>query len=113
MTATPSVTSVVKFAMTLGPLQDDGRAQAALCADRDQRGVLVAADKLSQHLVHDARTRRGERVTQRDGASVHVELAAIDLAQRGAATELRGKVLRGEGLQVRGDLRREGLVHVD
>src|SRR3984893_17265353 len=109
--ATPSGAVSTRSARSLGPLQDRGGAQSAGGADGDQRGVLALLLQLPEGLVHQASSRRGEWVAERDAAAARVELLVRHLSDRLRPGEVFvGELLRPPGLQVREHLRGEGLV---
>src|SRR6267143_6529152 len=109
--ATPSGAVSTRSAPILGPLQDRGGAQSAGGANGDQRGVLALLLQLPEGLVHQASSRRGERVAERDAAAARVELLVRHLSDRLRPGEvLVCELLRSPGLQIREHLRGEGLV---
>src|SRR6266700_4012311 len=61
------------------PLDDGRGAHAAADAQRDQRGLLVGALELVEHGAEDHRTRRPQRMAERDCSAIDVDLGAVDV----------------------------------
>src|SRR6266699_2231490 len=76
----PSPTLPRKGGRTPSHALDDGRgAHAAADAQGHQRGLLVGALKLVEHGPEDHRAGRAERMAERDGAAIDVDLGGVDV----------------------------------
>ena len=71
---------------------DEHRA-AEPAADADRRHAALAAGPLEhvQHVQHDARARRADRVADRDRAAVDVEPVLVERAHRARQAELASR----------------------
>src|ERR1700722_17090803 len=80
-------------ALPLDPLDDHPRWHAATCTHGDESDLLVLALELVERSTNQQRTGGADRVTQRDGTAVDVDLLAVDV-------EIADELLRhdGEGL---------------
>src|SRR5215831_15614733 len=84
-------------------LEDRRHAHAACSADRDESAPRAALLQLLGERGDDARPGSGEGMSQRDAASLGIELRTIDRAQRPVATESLPAILfrfpRSKGAQ--------------
>src|SRR5260370_31757767 len=86
--------------------------EASRRAHGEEAELALGPRELIGHRRYDAGSRRRERMADRNRAAVEVQDLRIHLAQgRVAAKLLSGEGLRGEGLEVGENLRREGFMH--
>src|SRR2546430_759181 len=58
---------------------DRGDALTATDAERDERGGEIAPFQLIEHAAQQYRASGAERMAERDGAAVHINLLGIDI----------------------------------
>src|SRR6516165_4232005 len=75
------------------PFDDRRRSHAAADAERYQRSRLVGALELVEHGPQNHRSRRAQRMAQRDRAAVDVDLGIVDVEGLDVAKHHRGKSL--------------------
>src|ERR1700687_293692 len=77
----------------LNPLDDGRGAHAAADAQRDQRGRFVGALELVEHGTENHRTGGAERMAERDGAAIDIDLGVVDVEGLHVAQHHRGERL--------------------
>src|SRR5688572_14125015 len=98
----------------LKTFQPDGAALAAANAERDERAFAVAAMEFLEAGENEARAGRSDRMTEGDGATVHVEDVLGHFANGPVALEMLLRELIGlQGAEAGEYLGGEGFVDLD
>src|SRR6185312_1163048 len=86
----PSKLRLVGETTSVHALDDDRGGHAAAGAHRDEAALQVAALELVEHRADQHRTGGADRMAERHGAAVHVDLLAVEL-------EVTDELLRHHG----------------